>query len=390
MESSPKKNILCISVMETWGGGEEYLINLCNNIKGFNFIIASPGGESLNGFIANGVKTVKINSLKKFYRIDAKWRPGDFLSIALNLLFSTISLIGIVSREKIKLVIANGNFAGLYALPLRFFSKVRIISIQHLIYENPTYEKKIINWLCKYSSGIVCVSNAVKSSIINFLPQDSDNKIFTIHNGINLPPAQQVTEAQETKLIRIGMVGSIIRIKGIDLVLEVIDLLKDKFRFQLHIYGDNVNTEDSINYKNELKRFVKINKLDDIVFFHGRIESKVDIYKNLEIVINFSIIFEAFPFAILEAMSFKKLVVATNSGGPAEIITDGENGFLVKPNDKHKLENRLTYILNNFNTSEIMKIRNNAYSLVRDRFGIKNFAEKYESLFNSVFDDENL
>jgi glycosyltransferase involved in cell wall biosynthesis len=41
--------------------------------------------------------------------------------------------------------------------------------------------------------------------------------------------------------------------------------------------------------------------------------------------------FEGVPLAILEAMSFGALVVSTNVGAVGEVITDGENGFLINP-----------------------------------------------------------
>lgn len=62
------KKILCVSVMEHWGGGEEFLLKLAMNVADYEFIIASPSGEPLNIFKQNGIKTVEIKSLKKYYQ----------------------------------------------------------------------------------------------------------------------------------------------------------------------------------------------------------------------------------------------------------------------------------------------------------------------------------
>lgn len=370
--------------MENWGGGEEFLLNLCKNTNGFNFLIASPAGETLTKFASSGIKTVTVNSLKKIYRTSGKWNLINVLSVFFNLFFSTLILIRVVSKEKIKLVVANGNFAGLYALPLRFFSKVKIVSVQHLIYENPTYEKKIIKWLYNNSSAIVCVSDAVRNELISYIHIDSKNKIQTIYNGIKLPAGQPEENTEVRKLIRIGMVGSIIIIKGIDLVLEVINSLKNKFSFQFHIYGGTSNTKDSTDYNNELVDFVRKNNLQEVVFFHGNVESKDEIYKNLDILISFSTIPEAFPFSLLEAMSYKNLVISADAGGPGEIITNNENGFLIEPGNKIKLEKILSYILNNFSVEEVTKIRNSACNSVKEKYSLKIFSDKYEKLFNSI------
>jgi glycosyltransferase involved in cell wall biosynthesis len=56
---------------------------------------------------------------------------------------------------------------------------------------------------------------------------------------------------------------------------------------------------------------------------------------------------EGFAVPILEAMACGCAVVATNCGGPSDIITDGENGFLVKTGDAAGLVNRIRLLLEN-------------------------------------------
>ena len=55
-----KKRILCVSVMESWGGGELFLLNLVNGNKDFDFIIASPAGKAYDKFNANNIRLIKI------------------------------------------------------------------------------------------------------------------------------------------------------------------------------------------------------------------------------------------------------------------------------------------------------------------------------------------
>jgi glycosyltransferase involved in cell wall biosynthesis len=50
---------------------------------------------------------------------------------------------------------------------------------------------------------------------------------------------------------------------------------------------------------------------------------------------------EGFGIAYLEAMGFGLAVLASDSGGASEIVTEGATGFLIRPGDSHALAERL-------------------------------------------------
>lgn len=54
---------------------------------------------------------------------------------------------------------------------------------------------------------------------------------------------------------------------------------------------------------------------------------------------------EGFSNSILEYMAAGRPVVATNVGGAAEVIVEGETGYLVDPNDEEKMAARLCYLI---------------------------------------------
>jgi glycosyltransferase involved in cell wall biosynthesis len=56
-------------------------------------------------------------------------------------------------------------------------------------------------------------------------------------------------------------------------------------------------------------------------------------------------LWENFPYACLEAMSFGKVVVATSGSGYGEILEDGVSGYLVEPGNVQKLEQKITNLL---------------------------------------------
>jgi glycosyltransferase involved in cell wall biosynthesis len=55
---------------------------------------------------------------------------------------------------------------------------------------------------------------------------------------------------------------------------------------------------------------------------------------------------EGFGIAYLEGMGFGLPAIASDSGGAAEIIRDGENGFLVPPGDAVMLSEYIDLLIN--------------------------------------------
>ena len=82
--------------------------------------------------------------------------------------------------------------------------------------------------------------------------------------------------------------------------------------------------------KKNLERLAQDLKIDDRVFSPGAIPDARRYFKNFHIFVLPSLS-EAFGITILEAMSQKIPVIATNVGGIPEIIEDENTGILVPP-----------------------------------------------------------
>jgi glycosyltransferase involved in cell wall biosynthesis len=93
--------------------------------------------------------------------------------------------------------------------------------------------------------------------------------------------------------------------------------------------------------------------------------------------------FETFGIVILEAMAFRKPVVATTAGGVPEIIENGKNGILAPPDDPDALADSLIKLLKD----EALQLRlgNTGYATAHERFGSQQTAAKYDSAFAKVF-----
>jgi len=66
---------------------------------------------------------------------------------------------------------------------------------------------------------------------------------------------------------------------------------------------------------------------------------------------------EGFPAPVLEAMACGSVVVATNCGGPKDVIVDGVNGFLVPVGDADAIVGRVQLLLNDVVLRKQMQLR---------------------------------
>lgn len=382
-----KHKILCVSVMESWGGGELFLLNLANGNKGFDFIIASPAGKAYDKFNANNIKLIKINSLRKIHRKSDQWRLKDKLQILFNIKFSIFNLIRVILKSKPDLIVANGNFAALYAFLAAKLTNRKMIIVQHLLYDKNSLDARVLAFIGKRVRQLVCVSNAVASRTREILRGSEDDKIIVIYNGIELPEKDSIISNHD--IINVGFVGGIIRAKGIDMILQAITpaLMENKNVF-MHIFGTKLNDDDSRCYYDEIQSIIKDNELEKKVVLHGHIDSKDVIYNSIDILINYSTVEESLGYNILEAMSYSKIVIGTNAGGIPELIEDKKNGFLVRQNNVEKLTDTINYCIDNINSEELLNIRKNAREVVMRKFSLELFYINYKNLFVSILQEK--
>jgi glycosyltransferase involved in cell wall biosynthesis len=84
---------------------------------------------------------------------------------------------------------------------------------------------------------------------------------------------------------------------------------------------------------------------------------------------------EMCPVILLEAMTLKKAIVATNVGGIPEMIKDGFNGLLVEPRNEEELGGVLLKLI----TDSTLRYRlgSNALRFIRERYDVSVVAPKF-------------
>ncbi len=142
-----------------------------------------------------------------------------------------------------------------------------------------------------------------------------------VRNPFNVSPDNAVAWPDETGSWRMACVARLfLAAKGQDLLLQTLARKEWRNRpVELNLYGTGVD-------ELALRRMAEVFNLQN-VHFRGHVNDVATIWKQNHILVLPSR-FEGLPLAIVEAMWCGRPAVVTDIGGNAELLIDGESGFV--------------------------------------------------------------
>lgn len=201
---------------------------------------------------------------------------------------------------------------------------------------------------------IICPSKNVWETCRKF--GVDERKLVYLPYGIDLS-GYKTKKIPEKKIV--GFVGRLEKIKGCYVLIRAFKRVVDKIPGAiLYIVGDGKE-------ENNLRDFVNSLGLNKNVLFLGRkTEDELkDFYPSVQFLIVPSIWLETPALVTYEALASGRPVIASNIGDFPELIKDGENGFLFKPNDPEDLANKIIYLLKN--PKEVNRLAKNALKTIK-------------------------
>lgn len=126
--------------------------------------------------------------------------------------------------------------------------------------------------------------------------------------------------------------------KGIETLIDATPSIRERHpRLQLAIWGDGPELQS-------LRARAAAAGVGGIVHFPGASADPVGVLRGAGVFVHPSLA-EAFPYAILEAMSVGRAIVASNVGGISEALGNGEGGVLVAPGNAPDLARAVSDLL---------------------------------------------
>ncbi len=341
--------------------------------------------------------------LRKIHNLISQRGMPYYYSYFFHLIY-TIIISFYIRRNKIDIVrvINFANFAPIIKLLNPTCEIILHMRCEWLSQLNPDVIKKYL----KYVDHIVGCSNYVTHNIIN--TYDNSDECSTIYNGVDEKTfGLSVKEKDKNVLLYVGRISPE---KGVHTLIESMAIIKNKFpdiklfliggksqlqpnkyiKFSadervkrlIRFYSDSGSDLSYYDYLNDLVN--KNNLLGNIFFLNIIPNNKLSVYyQNASIFIYPSIWDEPFGNPPIEAMATGTPVIATESGGIAETVSDGVTGFLINKEDSRGLAQKIDFLLSNQDL--IDEYGRNGRLRVEEKFTWNKIAGNFLTLYRTIY-----
>lgn len=276
------------------------------------------------------------------------------------------------------------------------FAKKR--NIKHLWHVQEIIAKpKVFNFLFKKILSLDCNHKVVYDSIatMNFWIENNlklTEKSEAVWNGIETKNSKSFTDAELREVrenyffatnneIVIALVGRINSWKGQQLLLQSFKTLIEKHKHIKLVYLGSAPPNQTI-FETELRNKIKEYNLESNVIlipFQKEIEK---FWNSIDIAVVPSTEPEPFGMVVIEAMLAKKPVIASNHGGPTEIVVENETGLLFEPNNHNSLSAALEKLIKD---EQLRKLYGaNGFKRVHNTFSLENHVNHFEKIFEEL------
>jgi len=270
---------------------------------------------------------------------------GSVIRVTISLhLANTIREV--LAREKFDVVHCHEPFMPMLCSAMVRFSDSVNVGTFHAAQGKPGYNfgKPISTWILKGRQRKLHGRIAVSSAAMNYVSQFISGGYEIIPNGIDLSrfktdvkPIEKYCDGKKNILF----LGRLEFRKGLNYLLKAYYLVKQEMPdTRLIIVGPGTRL------RRRYERWVKKNHVQDVEFVGLAPHEDIPrYYKTADIFCSPATSGESFGIVLLEAMAVGTPIVATNIEGYASVVSDGEDGLLVPPQNYKKLAETLSYLL---------------------------------------------
>ncbi len=270
-----------------------------------------------------------------------------------KVLLKQFTISKIINNIRPDIVHLNNGYSALHEWILACrMNKIKIVAHDRGTRYPCTFQTRLF---VRLLDAIISVSESYKENVLkqNLKPR----KLRRIYNGLDVEQIENLIDHKASEEFRnylglrtgqpvVGIIGNIDKWKGQHVLISAIKQVKKFYPdIKCLIVGKPVLRAGL--YMDELQNDVKNSCLEDNVVFTGFRTDVANILNLFDILVHASIEPEPFGRVLLEGMALGKPIIATNAGGPVEIVVDDVTGLLVPMNDPASMANAITTLLGN-------------------------------------------
>jgi glycosyltransferase involved in cell wall biosynthesis len=377
------------------GGGHMVLARLANRFAGdpargvTPVVFVSDMSGFSDRFLNEGVARISFRFPGSLRRVDRRSGPLAAFALLARLtpfLFSfTYRLTRLCVRERVDLIHANGMTMLALAVVPSLLSRTKLVFHMHdaLLTEDEGGNmsrggRNALLFLAgRFASAVIANSDFVRNAAVSADPRLAPVTV-TIHNGVEETPPGPRRVRTRSDALKVLSFGRLVPEKGFAKGLEAVAILKDRHGIDVEysILGVGPDSERLAGLAASLG-------ISEKVRLPGFVDDVRNWIAEADVVLVPSLWQEPFGLTVIEAMACGRPVVATRVGGIPEIVTDGEDGFLIDPgNAADEAAARIASLAADPATGARMAAR--AAETVRKRFTMDVMAGQVAALYSSL------
>jgi glycosyltransferase involved in cell wall biosynthesis len=212
---------------------------------------------------------------------------------------------------------SHSSYKGQYAIDSHFYTKLKV---------------ELSNWSARYAQRVVALTEGDASEW-----RKINSQVCVIPNIVHLNDSGNFSDCEAQSVI---FVGRFSKQKDIKSLLDIWKMVHErKPNWQLQIYGGHGEEQDSL--------LPIIENMNANIHVHEPSSHIMNRYKESSILVMTSA-YEPFGLALPEAMSCGIPVVAFDCPyGPSDIITNGEDGFIIPNRDTQLFAEKVCLLMDN-------------------------------------------
>jgi glycosyltransferase involved in cell wall biosynthesis len=312
-------------------------------------------------------------------RVIRSWR---ILIFFIEFPASVLFLWRLIRRRKIDLVHTNTGVMVSPGLAAKLAGIPHLWHIRDWFQEFRRIWKPYSGYILWSSDAVIAISQSVASQFTD------DSKISVVYDGCSLDEFHSDdAQAGQDFRRRFGLgtdfvAGCVGRIKlfqkGQEVLVQAAAVLKARgLRPKILIVGTPYPGNES--HLQSLKDLIHKSGLQDSVILTGELDDVKPAYAAMNVLVLPSVAQEGLGDVMMEAMAMRVPVIATNIGGPLEVVQDGITGFLVPPSDPEALADKIELLMNDPKLGE--RLGQAGPKRVMQRFSIGEMIRKIEALY---------